>query len=456
MSQNKSLTIAIIGGGFSGVMVAVHLLKHAKSPVTIKLIEPRAIIGQGVAYSTDKICHLLNVPAGQMSAFPLEPDHFLNWLQSQGFTEIQADSFAPRKLYGKYIRAVLDEAQANAEASLSLECWIDEAISIKVTSEKINIYLNGGEIIESDRVVLALGNFPSANPPINDTKFYNSKRYISWAWSKNCLTSVPFNEPVLLVGCGLTGLDIVTALHQQGHKGTINILSRRGLAPQAHKSTVAYQSFLKANQAPQTIRALFRLVRQEVESAEALGYDWRAVIDALRSETQEIWQGLPLPEKRRFFRHVRIYWDIHRHRVAPVIKQTLTELQTSGQVILHAGRIQAYDEDTDGVNVLVRKRSGQTQTLRAGFVINCTGPQSNYRKIEQPLILDLLASGIIRPHPLNLGLDVAANGTLIDSTGKASERIYTLGSTQIGHLWETIAVPEVREQAQVLAQKLLE
>ncbi len=454
MSNRKSLVITVIGGGFSGVMVAVNLLRSATRPLVVKLIDNQEVIGQGVAYGTDRKCHLLNVPAGNMSAFASDSEHFLRWLHNQGFSEIDATTFVPRQIYGQYIQAVLNEAHKNAPAWVKLECFQTEAISLNV-GNKVNVSTKSGEIIECDRAVLALGNFKSANPPVNDPTFYKSQRYINWAWSKNWLDKLPASEPVILIGSGLTGLDVVLSLYQQGHKGKIHIVSRRGLQPQVHKSTSPYHSFLKAEQAPQTIRALFHNLRTEVESAASQGYDWRSVIDSLRPETQALWHNLPISEKRRFLRHVRIYWDVHRHRVAPEIAQVFTQLTNSGQIISYAARIQAYQEDADGVNVIIRKRCSSDSSLRVGFVINCTGPQSNYRRIEHPLIQGLLAYGLIRPHSLNLGLDVASNGALIDATGKISAQLYTLGSPKIGYLWETIAVPEVRKQAQELAEELL-
>lgn len=451
-------TIAIIGGGFSGSMVAAHLLNTATSPLTIKLIERRAVVGQGVAYSTELDCHLLNVPAGKMSAFADDPDHFLRWLQrhDEGIFRVKADTFVSRKLYGHYIRAVLADAQANV-STVQLERLTDEAIATKTDSQNVAVCLSSGEILAVDRVVLALGNFPPGKPPVADSSFYQSKRYIGSAWSAlPLLSSLPSEVPVLLIGSGLTTLDLIVTLHQQGHKGKIHVVSRRGLLPLSHQATVACSLLVKWNQTPKTIRALWCRVRQEVESAIAQGYDWRTVIDSLRPETQALWQALPIAEQRRFLRHVRPYWEVHRHRVAPAIAKVIALMLDSKQLLPYAGRIQSYYEEADGVDVTIRRRcSSELTVVRAGVVINSTGPECDYRKIQHPLILDLLASGLIRPDSLNLGLDVAANGALITAEGKASEWLYTLGSPHKGLLWETTAVPEIRQQARLLAQELL-
>ena len=456
MHENKTLRIAIIGGGFSGAMVAVHLLKTITSNIVINLIERKSKIGLGVAYGTEFDCHLLNVPAGKISAFSDDPGHFMRWLRHQEITLPNTNTFAPRQLYGRYIQGLLKEAENFSQSTARLKRFKNEAIDIKTTPENVTVYLDSGEKLEVDKVVLALGNFPPANPKVKNPTFYSSQRYINSTWSQKWLNLLSADDPVFLIGSGLTALDVVISLYQRKHKGKIYIVSRRGLLPQSHQLGITYPSFLNTSQTSQTISNLVRLVRQEIKTAKELGYDWRVVIDALRNETQTIWQTLPLKEKRRFLRHVRPYWDIHRHRIAPEIAQVIAELIDSEQVVVYAGRIQAFYEDADGVDVEICKRgSDYTEKLRCAVVINCTGFQSDYRKLQHPLIKNLLASGQIQPHALNLGLNVAKNGALVDTSSKVSQQIYTIGSARIGELWETIAVPELREQSRLLAQELL-
>ena len=102
-------TIAIVGGGCSGLLVAVNLFRQGfQGRVTV--IEPRSRLGAGLAYSTSVIQHLLNVPAGKMSALPEQPGHFLEWLRANHWPDAKPDSLAPRKLYGQYLQEVLKQA----------------------------------------------------------------------------------------------------------------------------------------------------------------------------------------------------------------------------------------------------------------------------------------------------------------------------------------------------------
>lgn len=458
--ESQPATIAIIGGGFSGSMVAVHLLKNAVSPLRIKLIERRPVIGEGIAYSTNWDCHLLNVPAGRMSAFADHPEHFWHWLQareSEIGKKFSQDDFVPRKLYGDYVKSILAEAEAEANKGVSLERLTDEAIALETTTERATIHLSNGKSLEADRVVLAVGNFPPADPPVADPSFYQSQRYLRFWSAPSLLSSITVDEAILIIGSGLTAIDAILALERQGHQGKIYVVSRRGLLPQAHQPTTAYPPLFESEPLPTTVRSLVRRIRQEVKSAEIRGDNWQSIINSLRPHIQLIWHSLAIAEKQRFLRHVKPYWESHRHRVHSAIARQIEQKVAAGQLHLLAGRIQAYNEDAEGVNVLIRDRCSNSNTnLRVGAVINCTGSQCNYRRLQHPLIKNLLNSGLIKPDPLNLGLDVADNGALINVGGETSNLLFTLGSPQKGCLWETTAVSEIRQQAQTLAQQLVD
>ncbi|MCU0523554.1 MAG: FAD/NAD(P)-binding protein [Elainella sp. Prado103] len=485
-SSLQAPTIGIIGGGFCGTMVAVHLLRQATTRVHIKLIDRQFALGRGVAYGTPLDAHLLNVPAGKMSAFPDRylQSHFLDWLHSLPYAAftfsepITAQSFVPRKLYGQYLQAILQEAIHQSHPQVTFEHIRAEAKAIQRLAEDIVIQLSPDRLVSVDRVVLALGNFPPADPFGPVLPFHDSHRYIGNPWAPGALQQVDPTQPVLLIGSGLSMVDWAIGLYQQGFSQPIQVISRRGLLPYGHQLPYRPQPSRTPN-LPQSegsnpalepykldplaiveleqlrsVRRLMAWIRQTIWQAEQEGYNWRSVIDLLRPHTATIWQTLPLAERRRFLRHVRPYWEIHRHRMAPKINRTLEQLQESGQLQIRAGRIQYYQKQTDGVEVWVRLRQGGLQSLQVGTIVNCTGSECNYRKLRQPLIKQLLQAGLVQPDPLGLGLKVAANGALIQADQRASSWLFTLGAAQKGSLWETTAVPELRQQAVTLAQAL--
>ncbi|MBV9389851.1 MAG: FAD/NAD(P)-binding protein [Chroococcidiopsidaceae cyanobacterium CP_BM_ER_R8_30] len=455
-------TIAIVGGGFSGSLVAANLLKTATRPLIIKLIERSHDIGKGVAYSTDTNSHLLNVSAGNMSAFPDDPAHLMRWLnynRSELATllpdEINASIFIPRQIYGLYIQSILEEAEATAASSVRLERLIDEVVAVEPEGKGAIVSLRSSRHFLADKIVLSLGNSPST--PLGTLHVDDNDERIRDAWSANALVDLEPDAPVLLIGTGLTMVDMVVSLHERQHRGQIYAVSRRGLFPLRHQATKPYPAFLNAETAPKTIRDLWRRVRVEVEAAAMQGYDWRAVIDALRPMTQQLWQQLPCVEQQRFLRHVKPYWEVHRHRIAPRIGDVVHEMLDSGQLKVLTGRIQDYQALPEAIAVTVRQRQTQTtNVLSVSCVVNCTGVEADYRRSSQPLLANLRSQGLIRPNEIGLGLDTASRGAVLDANGNISTLLYTLGTPRKGDLWETTAVPELREQAQVVSEAVLQ
>ncbi|MBH8575404.1 FAD/NAD(P)-binding protein [Nostocaceae cyanobacterium CENA369] len=454
-------TIVIVGGGFSGSLVATHLLKTASQPLIIKLIERSHQIGKGIAYSTDTNCHLLNVSAGNMSAFARDPGHLLRWLQYNNNElaaffpeEVNASSFIPRKVYGLYIQSILAEAEATAPTDVQLERLTDEVVGIEPAENGAIISLRSGRCFNADRVVLALGNSP-APPAIHQDS--NNESYRRNAWSADALAEIDPDASVLLIGTGLTMVDMVLSLHDRQHRGKIYAVSRRGLFPLKHQASQPYPTFVSLETSPNTARGWLRRLRDEVKVATAQGYDWRGVIDSLRPITQKIWQKLPTVEKQRFLRHLTPYWDVHRHRIAQKVADVVQEMLDSGQLTISAGRIQEYQAFPDGVAVTILGRKTQTNTvLHVQRVVNCTGVAADYRRSPHPLIANLRSQGLIRANTIGLGLSADVHGALYTADDRVSTLLYTLGTPRKGDLWETIAVPELRVQAQKLSQTLLQ
>ncbi len=466
--MNKSDTdlpydLAIIGSGFSGTFLTIQLLKKASPPFSIVLVEgiPHRL-GRGIAYETTMDCHLLNVPAGNMSAFPDDPENFLRWAKSieqcllnpPWVTEITALSFLPRQSYGDYLVWLLDQAEQTAKAGVRLLRKSDEATGIVQGQNGTKINLASGDFLRVRQTVLAVGNFRPSDPSVNDTSFYQSQRYHNNPWAATVLAEVMPTRSCLLLGSGLTMADWAIALGQNNYAGTIHTLSRHGLWPQAHRVGSGVACNLELTYANPTVGGLLSQIRHAIK---AVGVEeWRSVIDALRPHNQSLWKSLSLVEKKRFLRHVRPYWDSHRHRLAPVVHECLRAMLGSGQLCRHVGRIVEYHEHDNGVEVIFRHRSSdRMETLAVETVINCTGSESDYRKLDSPLMAELFRLGVALPDSLSLGLDVDPNGALIDGLGIPSDCLFTLGPPQKGILWETTAVPEIRRQGSDLADYIL-
>jgi uncharacterized NAD(P)/FAD-binding protein YdhS len=450
--RDAVLKVAIIGGGFSGANLAAALLRAGGQALSVVVIERQGERGRGVAYGTQCDGHLLNVRAESMSGREDDSLHFLRWAKNNYDAAVEPGDYVPRRLYGRYVESVLREADESNPGRL--EWKRDEGISIRHLGGKAEISLRGGSSIVADKIVLALGNFPPSDPRLPG-RGGSSPRYVSNPWAANALAAVGQEKAVLLIGSGLTGVDVAIALRERNFEGKIHMLSRHGLLPQQHKPAESWPAFWH-DEAPRTARGMLRLIREQVGEAEQRNSDWRAVIDSLRPFTQKIWSSLPLKEQRNFFRHLRAYWDVHRHRVAPQIGAMLTAEMAEGRIEAHAGRITEYRESTDGIEVSYRDRgSEELRKVSVDRVINCTGPDADVRRINDPLLKDVLSQNLVRPVALFQGLDTAENGALIDGSGIASDSLYTIGPLRKGNLWETIAVPEIRAQASQLAWHLV-
>jgi uncharacterized NAD(P)/FAD-binding protein YdhS len=454
-NQQRDTTIfpvVIVGGGFSGAVLAAQILRR-DSTIGAAIVDNTPLPARGVAYSTKHGCHLLNVPAGNMSALSEDPSHFLQWARAHHDDETQSQSFLPRAVYGQYLESLLKESVApNGDRQLS---WIqDEAVSLGRDGKLITLRLKSGRELLARTIVLATGNLPPRNPQIPGLTNAASK-YIPDAWARAAIEGLSDDASVLFIGSGLTSVDMAVALDAKGFRGQIHIVSRHGLMPQRHREAGRWPEFWCA-ESPRTTRGLLRLIRDQVHGAASVGMDWRAVIDALRPATQSIWQSLPTAERRRFLRHVRAYWEVHRHRIAPEIDNVISRLRDEGRLYIHAGRITKYTERTDAAEVSFRcRRSSGLRRLYVDRVINCTGSESDCRRSDDPLLISLFATGMGRPGPLALGLDVDSKGALFDRYGTPSASLYAIGPMRKGFMWETTAVPEIRNQASELADRLV-
>jgi uncharacterized NAD(P)/FAD-binding protein YdhS len=389
-----------------------------------------------------------------MSAYPDDPDHFLRWCERTGL-RVGRDTFVPRKTYGAYLHDVLAEAKDMAAGGNEFEQIYDEVSALEVDERErcamLRLRYRGARY--ADRVVLACGNYAPANPPVETPDFYaGSPNYLRDPWKAGALDALDPARPALLIGTGLTMIDVVLSLKERGFRAPLYALSRHGHLPQAHAETAPLAAFDFSVGAAPTARELVRQVRHKVAEANASGGNWRAVVNNLRPFTQNIWRSLDEAERRRFLRHARSHWEIHRHRMAPEIGAAINEILTSGQLKIQAGRLLSFRQIDDEVEVAFVPRGSQTSALlRVGQVINCTGPATNFDRIDDSLIRHLKERGYLMPDGLRLGVNASLEGALMNHDGEESGVLFTLGPFRRPQLWETTAAPEIRAQAASLA-----
>lgn len=441
MSTRQSKTVVIIGGGVSGALTAYHLVQHqAKAQVLV--IDPRPQLGLGLAYSTPSLCHLLNVPAGKISALPAQPDHFLLWLREHHDPKATASTFAPRAVFGRYIQSLL-------AATRGIQQLQAEVVDYAGKGRGAVLTLGDGSSLSADFVVLATGNFnPAALPGIHENAS-ETGIYAHNAWDPATYASLPADAPVVLIGTGLTAVDVLLRLREGGHRGTITAISRHGVFPNRHAAYLPAESSAIPASTPATSLAYLRAIRQAIHA----GVEWRAAIDSLRAATNDLWLALPLKEQSRFRRHLQRRWDVVRHRMAPSIADIIETELAAGTLLLREGHLQSVKEQQGEAAVAVR-RGEAVEILHAHRVINCTGPSMNYRRVDSALLRSLFSQNLVTAGLLGGGLLSTCTGALIGSDSRASETLFNVGPGRLGTLLESIAVPELRQQAVVLAELL--
>jgi uncharacterized NAD(P)/FAD-binding protein YdhS len=304
-------------------------------------------------------------------------------------------------------------------------------------------------------VILCVGNFPPAIPAAVEPALADSHRYIADPWDEEAKDHIGEHDRVLVIGSGLTMVDMAIDLVERGHRGTIRAVSRRGLLPHAHEQTRSYPPFLDRQDLPQGLLGMARRVRAEMSRARSQEFDWRSVMDTMRPVVQDLWLALDAVDRRRFLGHLRAYWDIHRHRMAPEIARQIESLRGNGRLTVTAGRILAATLDRERVHLALRPRGADhTINMVADWIVNCSGPETDYARIRHPLIQSLLAAGRARPDPLRLGLDLSRDFQLIGRDGTPTPGLHALGPPARGLLWEATAVPDIRKQCAQFAAKL--
>lgn len=436
--------VAIVGAGFSGTLLAINLLEQPGVDVT--LIDGRAErIGCGVAYSANHFAHVLNVRAANMSAFADRQQDFAQWLDRQGLGG--SDAFVPRSVYGAYLADTLKQAEARHAGRLTI-CH-DTVVDIALSARGASLGMSSGALIHADRVVLAVGNLPPHDPPGADPALLGNELYQADPWQQGPEAGLNGNDPVLVLGTGLTAIDIILRLADSGFSGPIVALSRRGMRPHGHVQGQPKPA-QQLSKPAQSLSAMVRWVR--LSSADT---DWRQVVDSLRPITQLMWSSADIPTRARFLRHLRPYWDIHRHRLAPSVAARIADLGASGQLQFVAGKIAGLRQKDHLALVNWRPRgSCEVATLEAQRIYNCTGPQGDLLRTSDPLLRRLLAAGLIRPDALRLGFDVDRIGRVIGRSGTPSEIMRAVGPITRGDLWEVVAVPDIRHQVAAMARQL--
>lgn len=429
--------VVIVGGGYSGTMIAAELARRGVASV---LVDGSGREGRGTAYATHESAHLLNVIAAKMGAWADKPEDFAEEVAG----EYESDAYVPRQRYGEYLSGILQEARGTGLVTVVP----GKARAAEQSGDGWLVTLADGTPVGGQALVLAQGNQPPTLPSL--ARGLPPELFVNDPWSeagrKAIVRGAGSGGDVLLIGTGLTMVDVVLSLDEARLRGRITALSRRGLIPRAHAEHGVAPVTLE--EVPQ--RSLKRLWRWLLNRGAAVG--WRAAVDSLRPHSQTLWQGLGEAEQWRFLRHVRPWWDVHRHRIAPEVAGRIKRLVQLGQLEIVAGRVTDMWPANQNIGVAIKRR-GKAEAVEHQFalVVNCTGPLGSISASPDPLIKSLFEQGLARPDALDLGLNVDEKSRV-----EGADRAWAVGPLSKGKFWEITAVPDIRGQVAQVAFEIAE
>ena len=451
--------IVVVGGGFSGTMAAVNIARLTEHPVTITVVNDRGPVGRGIAYGLRRPEYLLNVAARNMSAFPHEPDHFLDWLRTRSEFELMPEvelreRFVARQIYGDYVRSIAQHhLQSQGGGSRAASEFVDgTAVDIEPAGTRCVVRLADGSGIEADRVVLATGNEPPAplpgTPELADHPAWVENPWQAWE------QRLPSHDgSVVILGTGLTAVDIIITLRALGWLGTIHAVSRHGWFPHAHFRGIEYPEFPPADVdlAGLGLEKLVTLVEEHCAKLHERNANPAIIVDKLRPHTQRIWSGFSREDRLTFARKHAARWNVFRHRIAPDLHAQLASSQLTGQLRVHAASIAKLESCEQRIQV----EMADGESVQGDLVINATGPSTRFTATRSTLLQNLLRRGAIAPDTTDMGAFIDADHTVLTGSGERSPWLVALGPLLKGTYWETIAVPELRVQARRVAETVL-
>lgn len=440
-------------------MTAVNIARLSEEPLHITVISDNPSVGRGVAYRARRPEYLLNVAARNMSAFPHEPDHFLQWLRTrsefESVSEIELrERFIPRQIYGDYLRSIVQHhLQSPGEtAPASSEFVIGSAVDVEPHDAGCLVHLADGKTVDADRVVLATGNEAPAPLP-GAEGLSGHPAWVGNPWLPWEERLPPHDGSIILLGTGLTSVDAILTLRAKGWLGSIHAVSRHGWFPHSHFRGIRYPDFPPAgvDVAALGLDELLLLIDEHCAILHARNANPAIIVDKLRPYTQRIWSGFSREERLRFAKNYAARWNVFRHRIAPDIFAQITSSQLTGQLQVHADSIEKLRASAD--RIVVDLADGAS--LEGDLVLNATGPSTRFTATQSLLLQNLLRRGAIAPDATDMGIHVDVDHTVLTGTGDRSPWLLALGPMLKGTYWETIAVPELRVQARRVAETLL-
>ena len=458
------ITIAVVGGGYSGAAFAIHASRLAPQPLEIVLIEPRARLGPGLAHSTEHPDHRLNAADSIHLLYLDEPDHFSAWLRSSGVLARDPEATAangriyPRRAdFGAYVSAELTRHQASNPSQSIIRHVRRRAVGVRASPLGVDIGLEGGTSLHAHACVLAPGQ-GGPNLPAVLRGAAGHPDLVADPWAHGALRRLERDRSVLILGSGLTAADVVAALVAQGHRGRIEAVSRHGLRPTTHSPFAPtlprlhglmqeVPDFIARHGVSDTVRGIVRALQSDIAGLDPARASWHAPFDEMRDAAHVLWPHLSPVEQRRFLRHLKLWYDVHRFRIPPQTERIVQGALDTGTLSFLAARVLSVESGPAGFEVVLQDRaSAQTRTAIYATLVNCTGFDGRFAAAADPALRQMAADGLLQPSPCGLGIAVDTHSRAIGADGVPRPKLHVIGPLTGGSIGEASSVPVITRQ----------
>lgn len=477
--------MVIIGGGYSGSCLAVQLVRQTRQPIAVTIVESRPQVGPGLAYSTTDPDHRLNAPAFSHTIHPADAWHFARWCRDEHILDSDPDAsqadgttFVQRHQFGRYLATMVQRHASWPATGSSITHCHDKAIHGEPRQDSWHIQLEGDRTLDANLLLLATGNPELQMPASLSGIRADLPGLIENPFANGAMDLVDANARVLIIGSGLTALDVLSTLIRRGHSGSIDVCSRHGLrpAPQAPIPVALEQTlrstpledmtasllldrvlapapeFLRTEVLPtskSTLGQWLIALRHRLANGRIQGESWHTGFDELRDAVWQLWPTLPLHEKRRFIRHLKPWYDVHRYRSPPPNEQLIRSAEHSGRIRFLRGSVLA------GGRLVSHDRPESTVKLDYDRVINCAGldPTSGLR--TNPMLMSLQAQGFLHADPCGLGIETDLMCRAIDNRGQPVDHLRLVGPPTLGTFGDPIGAIYIAVQVHRVVPHIL-
>ena len=466
MALKKSIsgnTVTIIGGGLAGCSVAVQLCDQAEKPLNINIVEPRSVLGAGVAYSADDIDHRLNAPLFVQFLTPDRGEEFHHWFVDGGGLDRDPDAlaedgaiYARRTEFAKYVSEIMASYHRANSSDSKIKHLQDKAVDILPLEKGYQIEMQSGSKLESDVIVFATGNQSPIVPYPFDKELAEHPAFFISPWDLDKIASIKEDANVLIVGAGLTMSDVVTTLVGQGHNGDITAISRNGHIPKTHapppQDATPRHPFdaIMEDIPPHLNGSLLQVLsnlRKNMKQDMASGGHWHWAFDELRDCVWQIWPSFSEREKRQYLRYLRPWYDSHRFRLPPQTALILDDALARGVLTYRTGEIVSAKDNSNQIEVRVNfQPNGQLEEHRFDAIINCTGPALSPVETANPFYQSLLRRNLAKATAINIGFEVDAQCRAIGNDGLPHEKLFIVGPPTAGAFGDPIGAPLIIAQ----------